>query len=130
MVSQVFVYGTLKRGFSRFGLPPLAHLRRRVEPAELAGALYDLGAYPGLKLGGETPVQGEIHLFADIKQALRVLDLLEGYRGEGYPANLFVRRPVVARDRRGRRRPCWAYEYAGQVSGHQRVASGVWTKPS
>lgn len=130
MTRQVFVYGTLKRGFSRFSLPALTRLRRRVEAAEVAGSLYDLGAYPGLKLEGRGDVYGEIHLLADIEQALRTLDALEGFRGEGHPENLFTRRLVTARDRRGRRRQCWAYVYEGPVWEARRIPSGVWTKPS
>lgn len=130
MVRQVFVYGTLKRGFSRYYLPTLMRLRRRVEPAELAGALYDLGTYPGLKLEGEGVVHGEIHLFDQIAQVLRTLDVLEGYYGEGKPANLFVRTLVEARDLRGRRRYCWAYVLAGTAPAEKLMASGEWTKPS
>jgi gamma-glutamylcyclotransferase (GGCT)/AIG2-like uncharacterized protein YtfP len=129
MVRQVFAYGTLKRGFSRFHLPVLARLRRRVEPAELRGTLYDLGTYPGLVLQGEGTVKGEVHLFADIEQALGVLDRLEGYLGDGNPANLFRRQLVEARDRRGRRRRCWTYVYAGRTSELQHIDSGMWRKP-
>jgi gamma-glutamylcyclotransferase (GGCT)/AIG2-like uncharacterized protein YtfP len=128
MVRQVFVYGTLKRGFSRFRLAPLVRLRRRVEPAELPGTLYDLGTYPGLRLEGEGNVYGEIHLFSDIEQALRVLDMVEGYR-EGRPS-LFQRVLVEARDRRGRRRPCWAYVYAKPVDDSRRLVSGLWDRVS
>jgi len=128
MVRQVFVYGTLKKGFSRFYLPELSHPRRRVEPAMLQGTLYNLGEYPGLKLEGQGTVQGEIHLFDNIEQVLRVLDVLEGYHRENRPANLFCRTLVEARDRRGRRRPCWTYIYAGRVSEDRRLDSGAWAR--
>jgi gamma-glutamylcyclotransferase (GGCT)/AIG2-like uncharacterized protein YtfP len=128
MVRQVFVYGTLKRGFSRS--LAFAGLRRRAEAADLEGMLYDLGTYPGLKLEGDDLIQGEIHLFDDIGRVLRVLDLIEGYRGEGHPGNLFRRTLVTARDRRGRRRSCWAYVYCGPTLESQRIIPGVWTRSS
>jgi len=128
MVRQVFVYGTLKRGFPRYSAFGLNTLRKRVESATTAGSLHDLGDYPGLVLDAKGRVEGEIHLFSDINKALRIMDTIEGYLGEGRPGSLFERVIIEARDSRGRRRRCWAYVYARSTAGYPRIASGSWEK--
>ncbi|MDM0111961.1 gamma-glutamylcyclotransferase family protein [Variovorax sp. J22R133] len=70
----VFVYGTLRAGGSndiaRFSPAP-----ERIGEGEIAGTLYDLGAYPGARLDGAGRVRGEIYR---IVPALEVqLDRLE-----------------------------------------------------
>ena len=70
----LFVYGTLRRGGSndigRFG--PYSRLVGR---ARVRGALYDLGAYPGLVLGASAWVWGE--LYAIERSLESALDRLE-----------------------------------------------------
>lgn len=73
---HVFVYGTLRRGGSN-DITRLAPAPRFVGRAQLAGQMYDLGAYPGLILGkgdGQpeegAPVHGEVYA---IGPALEVL---------------------------------------------------------
>lgn len=78
---HVFVYGTLRRGGSN-DITRLAPAPRFVGRAQLAGQMYDLGAYPGLILDkGEgqreegTPVQGEVYAIGPALEA--VLDEIE-----------------------------------------------------
>lgn len=60
---HVFVYGTLRRGddndITRLKPEPVF-----VGSAAIAGTLYDLGAYPGIQLGGEGLVHGEVYAIA------------------------------------------------------------------
>lgn len=70
----LFVYGTLRRG----GSNDIAHFgagARLLGAARVRGALYDLGAYPGMVLGGSAWVWGELYA---ITQSLESrLDRLE-----------------------------------------------------
>jgi gamma-glutamylcyclotransferase (GGCT)/AIG2-like uncharacterized protein YtfP len=57
---HVFVYGTLRRGDVR----DITHLQPPpvfVGMASVQGVLYNLGDYPGLLLGGEGRVTGEVY---------------------------------------------------------------------
>jgi len=71
---HVFVYGTLRRGdvrdITRLDPPP-----RFVGMASVAGRLYDLGPYPGVQLGGEGRVVGEVYVISEALE--RVLDEIE-----------------------------------------------------
>jgi gamma-glutamylcyclotransferase (GGCT)/AIG2-like uncharacterized protein YtfP len=57
---HVFVYGTLRRGEQR-DINRLLPLPRWIGQGSVAGCLYDLGSYPGLRLGGQARVVGEIY---------------------------------------------------------------------
>ncbi|MCY1168600.1 gamma-glutamylcyclotransferase family protein [Polaromonas sp.] len=57
---HVFVYGTLRRGEQR-DINLLQPAPEWVGQASLPGVLYDLGAYPGILLGGDGLVHGEVY---------------------------------------------------------------------
>lgn len=70
----LFVYGTLRRGEKR-GITRLQPAPQFVGLAHVPGVLYHLGGYPGLVLGGQSRVLGEVY---DITPALeRQLDQIE-----------------------------------------------------
>jgi gamma-glutamylcyclotransferase (GGCT)/AIG2-like uncharacterized protein YtfP len=71
---HVFVYGTLRRGDVR-DITRLLPTPRFVGMASVAGVLYDLGPYPGLVLGGEGRVTGEV--YAITPELERQLDAIE-----------------------------------------------------
>ena len=56
----VFVYGTLRSGQER-DINSLQPVPRFIGNAQVKGALYNLGYYPGLRLTGEQQVQGEVY---------------------------------------------------------------------
>ena len=91
---HVFVYGTLRRGEQRDInlLKPAPHWMGR---ASVAGVLYDLGDYPGLRLctspTAQQRVEGEVY---EISHELeRLLDEIEEVSVQ--PAAEYVRRHVV-----------------------------------
>jgi gamma-glutamylcyclotransferase (GGCT)/AIG2-like uncharacterized protein YtfP len=57
---HVFVYGTLRRGGQR-DINRLLPAPSWVGRASVAGVLHDLGAYPGVVLGGTGLVRGEVY---------------------------------------------------------------------
>lgn len=119
----VFVYGTLRRGgcndITRQQPPP-----RFVGAAQVAGVLYDLGAYPGMVLGGDGWVVGEVYA---IEPALEtVLDAIEGV--EGRPGDEYIRQEVVV-SVAGQAVACLVYEInLLYVVSAPVIAQGDWFK--
>lgn len=107
---RVFVYGSLKRGFSNHTLlRGAAFLGEHVTPA--CYTMYDLGLYPAVSEGGTTPISGEV--FAVDRPALAILDELEDYP-QVYD-RILVATPF------GR-----AWMYIIPISKRPRVADGFW----
>lgn len=75
---HVFVYGTLRRGGSN-DITRLAPAPRWLGEAEIAGDMYDFGHYPGVLLGGQRRVVGEVYAISAALE--RQLDAIE----EVYP---------------------------------------------
>jgi gamma-glutamylcyclotransferase (GGCT)/AIG2-like uncharacterized protein YtfP len=78
----VFVYGTLRKAVGHAMHRILARDARFVGPATVRGALYDLGAYPGLVTGGDAArlVHGEVYAL-DPDSADATLADLDAYEG-------------------------------------------------
>ncbi|MBX3273365.1 MAG: gamma-glutamylcyclotransferase [Sandaracinaceae bacterium] len=116
----LFVYGTLMRGEVR--APILArHAASFCGPAEVRGALVDLGAYPGL-IEGDGVVRGELVELTEPADALAELDDVEGFLGYGRAGSLYRRVVIRAGDTYA-----WTYRYAGP-GGAPRIASGDWRR--
>lgn len=119
----VFVYGTLRRGEQR-DINRLKPAPIFVADGKIKGTLYDLGSYPGVRLGGEQWVQGEVY---QITPALELqLDEIEAVWPQ--QTGEYVRQEV-------------AVQYAGSVltclvyvvsevhtKGKVIIASGNWVK--
>lgn len=100
----VFVYGTLRRGGSN-DITRLRPAPRFVGAAQVAGVLYHLGAYPGVLLGGDQWVVGEVYAIEPALEA--VLDAIEGVVDQ--PGDEYIRREVAVRVE-GQLLTCLVYE--------------------
>ena len=119
----VFVYGTLRCGELR----DINHL----EPAplfmgegQISGTLYDLGNYPGVRLGGGQCVQGEVYQISP--ELERQLDDIE----EVWPQQTgeYGRREVAVLWN-GVTLTCLVYEVAEvRTVGRAAIESGDWVK--
>jgi len=93
-VKKIFVYGTLTRGMrlhDRYCGDALS-----IEPAVTTGRLYHLPyGYPAMFDVPDGQVFGEAMTFPDIKETLRALDYLEGYRPGGRSHYLRIKKPVT-----------------------------------
>ena len=122
---SIFVYGSLKAGAGR---DIFDNLNRDVVPAKLSGALlYDLGDFPGLKLGGRSLVYGELHQYHERQQQRYILDLMdriEGYRGE--KGDLYKRVEVEVKPETGEKVKAYTYVFNGKVEEADLIRSGVW----
>jgi gamma-glutamylcyclotransferase (GGCT)/AIG2-like uncharacterized protein YtfP len=114
MRTSLFVYGTLMSAAKMDAVLAGAARWRVVGPAAVAGVLYDLGAYPGMCLGGDSGalVPGLLLELEPEGAALRRLDAYEGV-----DERLFVRRRISLRRNSSEHRSAWLYEYCGPLEG-------------
>ena len=91
---------------------------RFIAEAEVKGALYDLGAYPGLRLEeSNSKVVGEVYEVDD--ETLRRLDEFEA-------SSDYLRKEIEI-SLEARKMLCWTYEpHPGSYSFHTLIASGDW----
>jgi gamma-glutamylcyclotransferase (GGCT)/AIG2-like uncharacterized protein YtfP len=120
---HVFVYGTLRRGgindINRLHPAPLF-----VGATQVRGRLYHLGSYPGMMLGGDEWVQGEVYA---IDPALEpILDEIEDLGS--HPTDEYVKRQIQV-DMEGRTLQCLVYEINPRYAiPRLRVPGGDWLK--
>ena len=120
---HVFVYGTLRRG----ELNDINQLKPApvfVGNAKINGDLYHLGNYPGVRLGGENEVFGEVY---QITPALEHrLDEIESIRPT--PTGEYTRQqlPVQCLEKT---LTCLVYEIAAtRILGKTQILSGDWVQ--
>ncbi|MBC7380292.1 MAG: gamma-glutamylcyclotransferase [Burkholderiaceae bacterium] len=118
---HVFVYGTLRKGQANditLLSPPPGYVGTGTTP----GALYQLGWYPGLVLGGESRVVGEVYLIT--AQLERRLDEIEEIWPE--PTNEYFKR-LIPVEVEGALLYCIVYEINPErIAGKPLIASGDW----
>ena len=118
---HVFVYGTLRVGQER-DINRLQPAPIFISDSKINGTLYDLGCYPGIRLGGEKSVQGEVYQITP--ELERQLDDIE----EVWPQQTgeYVRQEVVV-PCAGMVLTCLVYEVAeAHTKGKVVIASGDW----
>lgn len=120
---HVFVYGTLRRGDDN-DITKLNPAPRWVGEGVVAGTMYHFGRYPGVILGGEGRVTGEVYEITP--QLERVLDEIE----ELYPqqTNEYFKRDIQV-NVDGRLLDCIVYEInPGLLAGKPVIVSGDWVR--
>ncbi|MGO8914019.1 MAG: gamma-glutamylcyclotransferase [Bradyrhizobium sp.] len=123
---QLFVYGTLMRGFDH----PMAQLLSRradfIGKARCRGRLYLVKHYPGLVKSDDADdvVFGELFRLRQPAELLREFDMYEAC-GEGFtePTEYIRQMLQVARDD-GAVSEAWTYVYNWPVDRLPRIASG------
>jgi gamma-glutamylcyclotransferase (GGCT)/AIG2-like uncharacterized protein YtfP len=121
----IFVYGTLKRRSRHPMARRLAQTARWVGAARLAGRLYDLGRFPGLKPPRNESdwVQGDVYdLGASVSELMAELDVYEN--AESPPPTPYERTETSAILDAGGECTVWAYWYQGAVTERQFIESG------
>ena len=119
----VFVYGTLRKGEER-DINRLQPIPLFVGNSQIGGTLFHLGTYPGVRLGGQNLVQGEVYLIdAELECQLdEIEEVWPQQTGE------YIRREIVVQCR-GEEMNCLVYEAADtQVLGKDVILSGDWVK--
>lgn len=117
----LFVYGTLRKGDCRFGIP--SFIKNVYKKSYLKGfQLFNLGAFPGIMIG-HGRVKGEVQLYSDFKD----LDRIEGFYEEQPDLSLFIRQKVLVEVPNGEIIQTSVYVFKGIPNKKYRVIeSGDW----
>jgi gamma-glutamylcyclotransferase (GGCT)/AIG2-like uncharacterized protein YtfP len=117
-----FFYGSLLSDLPARKALSIEDYLEYVGSCSVNGSLYDLGDYPGLRLGGEGTVVGELYEIKE-KECLQILDDFEDYHSNAPEDSLYLRKkiwiPEVEKE-------AWVYEYQGSLHGKKKVAGGDW----
>ena len=124
--NNLFVYGTLMRGFDH----PMAQLLSRgadlIGEARCQGRLYLVTHYPALVLSGDPAdvVFGELYRLRQPAECLREFDMYEAC-GEGFAEPTEYLRQMLSVTRDGEAaQQAWTYIYNWPVAHLTRIASG------
>lgn len=123
MRPRLFVYGTLKKGYSAHVY--LDKCTLEYPQARISAKLYALGGFPGVVIDNKdhNTVLGELYSLpideSELRETLAILDSYEGVP-KLYSRQLkYAYTPDIAQ-------PSWVYVYKGKIKEEWRVESGVW----
>lgn len=127
---HLFVYGTLRSGRVPAAIAPALAGGRSLGTARVAGRLYDLGPYPGARLGGAPgdEIEGEVLALPDLETRLADLDRYEGYRPEAPDASVYLRTSCDACLASGETIRCFVYVIAEEPPAERRIPDGRWRR--
>lgn len=117
----VFVYGTLRRGGSNHFRMSGADL---VAEGRIRGRIYKIAWYPGLVLGDEGEVIGEVYS-VDAGQLLE-LDAFEGLSAGEIEGSEYRRVKAVVYRPGGKTVPAWVWEWIGPFDEKTLIGHGDW----
>jgi gamma-glutamylcyclotransferase (GGCT)/AIG2-like uncharacterized protein YtfP len=124
-VTILFVYGTLKRRSRHPMARRLADSARHVGAGTIAGRLFNLGRFPGLKppRADSDRVYGDVYdLGAEAERLLKEMDAYEN--AESPPPTPYEREIAAVALDNGATVTAWVYWYRGDVREDQWLASG------
>ena len=118
-VVKLFVYGSLKPGFSNYAL--IERFVHDARSGRIRGILVDLGSFPAL-IPGDGFVAGVLLELDQV--ALAITDRIEGYVPDRDRC-LYWRKQVVVEMDDGGQVTAWVYEFAEphRISGHPRLVA-------
>lgn len=127
-IQQVFVYGSLRRGFQHPAYEYISRYFSFVAEGKVKGKLYDMGEYPAAvpDADSESLIIGELYRInhpAEFRWAIAQLDDYEGLNTEDNEMPLYRREPVIVY-LDGQTEKAWVYWFNGKVSGNPKVESG------
>jgi gamma-glutamylcyclotransferase (GGCT)/AIG2-like uncharacterized protein YtfP len=124
--STIFAYGTLMRGQRSHDLLE-SRVQRAHGPARIGGAsLVRIDWYPGLVLGSDGSVHGELYEIDDVASLLHELDEYEDFVGYD-DADSMYRRSLVSALTNAGPMLAWTYIYLGDPAVFPLIPSGRWT---
>ncbi len=124
--SCLFVYGTLRSGFTNHFARLLAAQAQLLGLARIEGRLYRIGHYPGAIASADSGewVAGELYRMHDPAATLAVLDRYEGCGPDDAPPHEFTRAQVPAILASGESLSAWFYAYNRPLMEDRRIPSG------
>jgi gamma-glutamylcyclotransferase (GGCT)/AIG2-like uncharacterized protein YtfP len=119
---RLFVYGSLRRNADGVAHPLLVDAIY-LGVATVGGSLYRVDWYPGLVLGGDGTVHGELYELP-IEKADHLLTSLDDYEGGG-----FRRRKAIVTGDGDQRLDSWVYVYIGPTHTLNAIDTGDYGAP-
>jgi pyruvate carboxylase len=125
VLDLLFVYGTLRRGFSRHKFLQAADVKYEGR-GSVHGKPYDLGNFPGALPSRDDSVQvaGEVYRLPNAEHALKVLDEVEAFGPVSPQTSLFRRELVEVRLENRVTVQAWVYWLNRWHGPRRRIASG------
>jgi gamma-glutamylcyclotransferase (GGCT)/AIG2-like uncharacterized protein YtfP len=120
----IALYGSLREGQKAYSQLGLEEALERVGECSIAGSLYDLGEYPGLKTNGERTVKAELYRIKD-PRVFAKLDDYERFNPRERSSSLYIRKIIRLADQD---RDAWVYVYNQDLSQKELIQSGDWVK--
>lgn len=126
-VYQLFVYGSLRKGFHSHAYEYISRFFSFVGEAKVRGKLFDMGSYPaGLPTNDNHFIIGELYKIKhenEFSWAIGQLDDYEGMSVESDEVQLY-RREITEVNINGQVTHAWIYWYNGDISGRPVIPSG------
>ena len=126
-IYQLFVYGSLRRGFRSPAFEYISRFFDYVGEAKVRGKLFDMGSYPaGMPTNESSFIAGELYRIKNEQEfswAMGQLDDYEGVAAEADEVHLY-RREIAEVQFEGQLTHAWIYWFNGDVSGRPLIASG------
>ena len=120
-MEKLFVYGTLRPGGrAEEKMSAFRHLGK----ATVGGNLYSLGWYPGLVLGEEGEVTGDIYGVPE--SSFPALDDYEGCAAHSPKPHEYERVRADVKFEDGQSVTAWIYDYRAEVEPANLISSGDW----
>ena len=123
---QLFVYGSLRKGFEHPIFKYVSDYFHFVSPGKIKGILYDLGEYPAaLPTEGESYIKGELYAIkepTEFSYAIAQLDDYEGINPE--EGSSLYRRELASIYTDQGITTAWVYWYNGEIGTEPIIESG------
>lgn len=121
-INHVLVYGSLRAGqYAEHKMDDCEYIGL----VDVPGVMYSLGAFPGVKLGGDDTFVAELYYVPDnyVPDIIAALDNYEGYYPKYPDASLYIRKTVKINDVYA-----YIYEVNREPSATSRIHGGDWCK--
>lgn len=121
---KIFVYGTLKIGGSFADI--FDEVRISSEEATINGTLFCTESwFPGVVLGKDRIVFGELHEYKEFTKVIEVMDQIEGFEPESPKRSLFIRQKAAVETTHGEE-TATIYTFNGSTKDCEIIEDGVW----
>lgn len=122
----IFVYGSLRKGFSSPARVVLEDHAQYIGKAAFRGKLYMIDWYPGVVPSDDPDdlVYGEVYEITNREEVLFKLDRYEGCSPSDPKPHAFIREEMRVSLKKGREIIAWIYLYEWPVDNKEQIPSG------
>ncbi len=130
MSEYIFIYGTLSPEIVPDEIADVVRKLRLIGEGFVYGKLYDLGEFPGAKLGGRsrTKIRGRVYQLPSDKKLIKSLDAYEEFIPGKPGQSLYLRKKTPVMLESGKRIEAWIYEYNGDITFLPMIRNGDYSK--